>query len=75
VPYRDNVSALVRLGARGRVSSSCAIWPATVRCPNYLLHESAHAVAFHELFGRPKASVALAAQGSLLGIGSAKRTR
>ncbi len=37
--------------------------------PNYLLHESAHAIAFRELFGRPRdVRVALTNESALLGI-------
>ena len=69
VPYRDNVSAVRRL-VRGRPGFfELRDLSGNRPLPNYLLHESAHAVAFHELFGRPKSvRRALEAPGSLLGI-------
>jgi len=54
VPYRANYSAL-RAFERSRPGFFVLADLRQNRpLPNYLLHESAHAVAFHELFGRPR---------------------
>jgi hypothetical protein len=69
VPYRDNVSAVVRLEGVRPGFFELGDLSANRPLPNYLLHESAHAVAFHELFGRPvSVRRALQAPHSLLGI-------
>jgi hypothetical protein len=69
IPYRDNVSAIVRLERARPGFFELRDLSGNRPLPNYLLHESAHAVAFHELFGRPKSvRRALEAEGSLLGI-------
>ncbi|HEX3774302.1 MAG TPA: hypothetical protein VHV51_07545 [Polyangiaceae bacterium] len=54
VPYRANYSAL-RAFERARPGFfTLADLRSNRPLPNYILHESAHAVAFHELFGRPR---------------------
>jgi hypothetical protein len=69
VPYRDNLSALVRLERVRPGFFELGDLAGNRPLPNYVLHESAHAVAFHELFGRPKSvRRALEAPDSLLGI-------
>jgi len=69
VPYRDNVSALARLERVRPGFFELRDLSKNRPLPNYVLHESAHAVAFHELFGRPKSvRGALAAPGALLAI-------
>jgi hypothetical protein len=69
VPYRDNVKALVRLEGVRPGFFELRDLSGNRPLPNYLLHESAHAVAFHELFGRPKSvRGALSAPNALLGI-------
>ena len=69
VPYRDNVKALVRLEGVRPGFFELRDLSGNRPLPNYLLHESAHAVAFHELFGRPKSvRGALSAPDALLGI-------
>jgi hypothetical protein len=69
VPYRDNVRSLVRLEGVRPGFFELRDLSGNRPLPNYLLHESAHAVAFHELFGRPKSvRKALRAQEALLGI-------
>ncbi len=69
VPYRDNVQALVRLEGVRPGFFELRDLSGNRPLPNYLLHESAHAVAFHELFGRPKSvRRALSAPDALLGI-------
>jgi hypothetical protein len=69
VPYRDNVRPVMRLDAGRPGFFELRDLAGNRPLPNYLLHESAHAVAFHELFGRPQSvRRALEAPGSLLGI-------
>jgi hypothetical protein len=69
VPYRDNVSALARLERVRPGFFELRDLAKNRPLPNYVLHESAHAVAFHELFGRPKrVRAALAEPGALLAI-------
>lgn len=54
VPYRASYSAL-RAFERARPGFfTLADLRMNRPQPNYVLHESAHAVAFHELFGRPR---------------------
>jgi len=54
IPYRANYSAL-RAFERARPGFfALADLRQNRPQPNYVLHESAHAVAFHELFGRPR---------------------
>lgn len=57
IPYRPSFSALEHLEALRPGFFTLADLQKNRPAPNYLLHESAHAVAFHALFGRP-ASVA-----------------
>ena len=54
VPYRANYSALVAFERSRPGFFRLADFRQNRPLPNYLLHESAHAVAFHELFGRPR---------------------
>jgi hypothetical protein len=69
VPYRDNVSAVARLERVRPGFFELGDLARNRPLPNYVLHESAHAVAFHELFGKPKSvKRALGAPDSLLGI-------
>jgi hypothetical protein len=69
VPYRDNVAALERLERVRPKFFELRDLAGNRPLPNYLLHESAHAVAFQELFGRPKdVKRALSEPGALLGI-------
>jgi hypothetical protein len=69
VPYRDNVSALARLERLRPGFFELGDLAKNRPLPNYVLHESAHAVAFHELFGRPRSvRDALSGPDSLLGI-------
>jgi hypothetical protein len=69
VPYRDNVRPVERLEAGRPGFFELRDLSGNRPLPNYVLHESAHAVAFHELFGRPKSvRRALEAPDSLLGI-------
>jgi hypothetical protein len=54
VPYRANYSALVAFERSRPGFFALADLRQNRPLPNYVLHESAHAVAFHELFGRPR---------------------
>ena len=54
IPYRPSFSALEHLEACRPGFFALADLQQNRPAPNYLLHESAHAVAFHELFGRPR---------------------
>jgi hypothetical protein len=54
VPYRANYSALQGFEAKRPGFFTLADLRLNRPQPNYVLHESAHAVAFHELFGRPR---------------------
>lgn len=61
VPYRANHAALAAFERTRPGYFTLADLRLNRPLPNYVLHESAHAVAFHELFGRPRAvSAALA---------------
>ena len=61
VPYRANHAALASFERARPGYFTLADLRLNRPLPNYVLHESAHAVAFHELFGRPRAvSAALA---------------
>jgi hypothetical protein len=53
IPYRPSFTALEHLEQRRPGFFTLADLHQNRPAPNYLLHESAHAVAFHELFGRP----------------------
>jgi hypothetical protein len=54
VPYRANYAALVAFERARPGFFTLADLRLNRPLPNYVLHESAHAVAFHELFGRPR---------------------
>ena len=69
VPYRANYSAL-RAFERARPGFfTLADLRQNRPQPNYVLHETAHAVAFHELMGRPKdVGAALGAPQNLIRV-------
>jgi hypothetical protein len=54
VPYRANYAALSAFDRARPGFFTLADLQKNRPLPNYLLHESAHALAFHELFGRPR---------------------
>lgn len=54
IPYRDNVAALRHLEHARPGFFKLGDLAANRPTPNYLLHESAHAVAFRALFGKPR---------------------
>jgi len=54
IPYRPSFTALEHLEACRPGFFTLADLQQNRPAPNYLLHESAHAVAFQALFGRPK---------------------
>lgn len=54
IPYRPSFSALQHLERHRPGFFTLADLRQNRPAPNYLLHESAHAVAFQHLFGRPK---------------------
>jgi hypothetical protein len=54
IPYRPSFSALEHLERRRPGFFTLADLSKNRPAPNYLLHESAHAVAFRTLFGRPR---------------------
>jgi hypothetical protein len=54
VPYRANYAALSAFERARPGFFTLADLQKNRPQPNYVLHESAHAVAFHELFGRPR---------------------
>jgi hypothetical protein len=54
IPYRPSFPALVHLEASRPGFFTLADLRQNRPAPSYLLHESAHAVAFRELFGRPR---------------------
>jgi hypothetical protein len=54
IPYRPSFTALEHLEASRPGFFTLGDLQKNRPSPNYLLHESAHAVAFHVLFGRPK---------------------
>lgn len=54
VPYRANYAALSAFERARPGFFTLADFHKNRPLPNYILHESAHAVAFHELFGRPR---------------------
>ncbi|MEI9940725.1 MAG: hypothetical protein WDO69_26215 [Pseudomonadota bacterium] len=54
VPYRANYAALSAFERARPGFFTLADLHKNRPLPNYVLHESAHAVAFHELFGRPR---------------------
>jgi hypothetical protein len=53
IPYRPSFTSLRHLEQRRPGYFTLADLQQNRPTPNYLLHESAHAVAFHALFGRP----------------------
>jgi hypothetical protein len=67
IPYRPSFTALEHLERRRPGFFRLADLQQNRPAPNYLLHESAHAVAFHVLFGRPQdVGKALSEPGSLV---------
>jgi hypothetical protein len=54
IPYRPSFPALVHLEASRPGFFKLSDLRQNRPAPSYLLHESAHAVAFRELFGRPR---------------------
>ncbi len=64
VPYRANHAALAAFERARPGYFTLADLRLNRPLPNYVLHESAHAVAFHELFGRPRAVSAAFAEPS-----------
>lgn len=54
LPYRPSFTALCHLEERRPGFFTLADLQQNRPAPNYLLHESAHAVAYSQLFGRPK---------------------
>jgi hypothetical protein len=54
IPYRPSFPALVHLEKARPGFFKLSDLRQNRPSPSYLLHESAHAVAFHELFGRPR---------------------
>ena len=54
IPYRPSFTALEHLEERRPGFFTLADLQGNRPAPNYLLHESAHAVAFAALFGRPR---------------------
>jgi hypothetical protein len=54
IPYRPSFTALQHLEERRPDFFTLADLQGNRPAPNYLLHESAHAVAFAALFGRPR---------------------
>jgi len=69
VPYRANYSALSAFERARPGFFTLADLRLNRPQPNYVLHESAHAVAFHELFGRPRdVAVALSDPAQLVRV-------
>ena len=69
VPYRANYAALCTFERTRPGFFTLADLRLNRPLPNYLLHESAHAVAFHELFGRPRnTALALADRAKLVHV-------
>jgi hypothetical protein len=69
IPYRPSFTALLHLEASRPGFFTLADLQQNRPAPNYLLHESAHAVAFRELFGRPRdVAAALREPGALLKV-------
>jgi hypothetical protein len=67
IPYRPSFTALEHLEQLRPGFFTLADLHKNRPAPNYLLHESAHAVAFHTLFGRPKdVAAAFSAKDSLI---------
>jgi hypothetical protein len=69
VPYRANFAALATFERTRPGYFTLADLRRNRPLPNYVLHESAHAVAFDELFGRPRdVSAALAEPAKLVHV-------
>jgi hypothetical protein len=69
IPYRPSFTALEHLERCRPGFFTLADLQQNRPSPNYLLHESAHAVAFHGLFGRPKdVSAALSEPSALVKV-------
>ena len=69
VPYRANYSALCAFERARPGFFTLADLRRNRPQPNYVLHESAHAIAFHELLGRPReVSVALSDPQNLVRV-------
>ena len=66
VPYRANYAALAAFERSRPGFFTLADLRKNRPLPNYVLHESAHALAFHELFGRPRDTHAALSQPSKL---------
>lgn len=67
IPYRDNVTALERLEAARPGFFTLADLHVNRPVPNYVLHEAAHAVAYHESFDRSRSvAESFADPGNLL---------
>lgn len=67
IPYRPSLTALRHLEERRPGFFTLADLQKNRPTPNYLLHESAHAVAFRALFGRPRdVGVALSEPSALV---------
>jgi len=66
VPYRANYAALCAFERARPGFFTLADLHKNRPLPNYLLHESAHVVAFHELFGRPRDTHAALSEPSKL---------
>jgi hypothetical protein len=66
IPYRPSFTALEHLEQRRPGFFTLADLQKNRPAPNYLLHESAHAVAFQALFGRPKDVAAALSEPSAL---------
>lgn len=66
IPYRPSFTALQHLEERRPGFFTLADLQGNRPAPNYLLHESAHAVAFAALFGRPRDVAAALSEPSAL---------
>lgn len=66
IPYRPSLTALEHLEQSRPGFFTLADLQKNRPAPNYLLHESAHAVAFHALFGRPRDVAAALSEPSAL---------
>jgi hypothetical protein len=66
IPYRPSFTALTHLEQRRPGFFTLADLQGNRPAPNYLLHESAHAVAFAALFGRPRDVAAALSEPSAL---------
>jgi len=66
IPYRDNFRPLLRLEQTRRDFYALSDLRLNRPTPNYVLHESAHAIAFDELFGHPSNTRAALSEPSRL---------